>query len=87
MNVSVHICVPIVDNVLRERPPRLHNSHREYHFRNHSTLFDSIASPRYDFFKSYLLCHGVPFTPIQLQDNLLLHTIASSLAGTVATSM
>lgn len=41
----------------------------------------------YDFFKSYFLSHQVPLTHIQLQDNLLLHTIASSFAGTVATTI
>ncbi|KAF8525193.1 mitochondrial carrier [Hysterangium stoloniferum] len=36
---------------------------------------------------TYLLANGLPFTNIQLQDSLLLHTISSSLAGTVATTI
>ncbi|KAI0935824.1 hypothetical protein AcV5_004138 [Taiwanofungus camphoratus] len=40
----------------------------------------------YDFFKSTLLRNPLPIINYQFRDNLLLHTIASTLAGTFATS-
>ncbi|KAH9945595.1 dicarboxylic acid transporter [Amylocystis lapponica] len=41
----------------------------------------------YDFFKSKLLHNPVPIIDYQLRDNLLLHTVSSLLAGTVATTV
>lgn len=41
---------------------------------------------RYDYFKSKLIHKRIPFTTYELNDNLLLHTAASTLSGTVATS-
>ncbi|ETW87693.1 mitochondrial substrate carrier [Heterobasidion irregulare TC 32-1] len=41
----------------------------------------------YDFFKVILLHRSIPIVNYQLQDNLLLHTIASCMAGTVATTV
>ena len=40
----------------------------------------------YDYFKTKLLRHPLPIFHYQLRDNILLHFIASLLAGTVATS-
>lgn len=40
----------------------------------------------YDYFKTLLLRHPLPVLEYQLKDNLLLHVIASCLAGTIATS-
>lgn len=40
----------------------------------------------YDYFKTLLLQHPLPIIDYQLHDNLLLHVIASCLAGTIATS-
>ena len=40
----------------------------------------------YDYFKTLLLRYPLPILEYQLQDNLLLHIIASCLAGTIATS-
>ncbi|KAF8061006.1 mitochondrial carrier [Lyophyllum atratum] len=41
----------------------------------------------YDFFKSTLLHNPLPLVDYQLRDNLVLHVIASTLAGTVATTV
>ncbi|KAI0825231.1 dicarboxylic acid transporter [Trametes gibbosa] len=41
----------------------------------------------YDLFKSMLLRNRVPLVDYQLKDGLLLHTISSVLAGTVATTV
>ncbi|EEB89378.1 hypothetical protein MPER_12527 [Moniliophthora perniciosa FA553] len=41
----------------------------------------------YDYFKSVLLNKQIPFTNYQLRDSLLLHSIASCLAGTLATTV
>ncbi|KAI0961053.1 hypothetical protein AcV7_000259 [Taiwanofungus camphoratus] len=41
----------------------------------------------YDFFKSTLLRNPLPIINYQFRDNLLLHTIASTLAGTFATTI
>jgi len=41
----------------------------------------------YDFFKSTLLRNPLPLIDYQLRDNLLLHVVASTLAGTVATTV
>ena len=41
---------------------------------------------RYDFFKRTFLSGPIPLINYQLHDNLLLHLISSSLAGTFATS-
>lgn len=40
----------------------------------------------YDLFKSWFLRHRVPVVDYQFRDNLGLHMVASTLAGTVATS-
>ncbi|KAF8588416.1 dicarboxylic acid transporter [Ramaria rubella] len=50
-----------------------------------AVLMNTSQLASYDFFKTYLLTHSLPMTNLQLEDNLALHTIASSLAGTVAT--
>lgn len=42
---------------------------------------------RYDYFKYLLLGKLVPWVGYQFQDNLVLHTVASCAAGTVATSL
>lgn len=52
-------------------------------FRCPTTSYDLHS---YDFFKVILLHRSIPIVNYQLQDNLLLHTIASCMAGTVATS-
>lgn len=49
-------------------------------------LCPRITSCRYDFFKSNLLRRSSTLFNYQLKDNLLLHVIASLMAGTVATS-
>lgn len=41
---------------------------------------------RYDFFKTSLLSSRLPVINYQFRDNLLCHSVASCLAGTVATS-
>ncbi len=41
---------------------------------------------RYDYFKTSLISAPVPLLDYQFHDNLLCHTAASCLAGTVATS-
>ncbi|OCH92696.1 mitochondrial carrier [Obba rivulosa] len=41
----------------------------------------------YDYFKSRLLRKPVPIINYQFRDNLLLHTVASCLSGTVATTV
>ncbi|GLB36531.1 putative mitochondrial carrier (TC 2.A.29) family protein [Lyophyllum shimeji] len=41
----------------------------------------------YDFFKSMLLRNPIPLVDYQLRDNLLLHVIASTMAGTIATTV
>ncbi|TFK57698.1 mitochondrial carrier [Heliocybe sulcata] len=41
----------------------------------------------YDFFKSALLSHRIPVVNYQMRDNLLCHFTASTLAGTVATTV
>lgn len=43
-------------------------------------------SCRYDLFKQILLRNKVPVIDYQMQDGLLLHSVSSVLAGTVATS-
>lgn len=45
------------------------------------------AISRYDYFKSRLIHKRIPLTDYELSDNLVLHTAASTLSGTVATSM
>ncbi|KAF8530999.1 mitochondrial carrier [Gautieria morchelliformis] len=52
-----------------------------------AVLMNTSQLASYDYFKTYLLTHRLPMTHIQLDDNLALHTIASSLAGTVATTI
>ena len=44
------------------------------------------TSRRYDLFKTWFLRHRVPFVDYQFRDNLGLHMVSSTLAGTVATS-
>ncbi|KAH9921397.1 dicarboxylic acid transporter [Fomitopsis serialis] len=41
----------------------------------------------YDFFKSWFLQHQLPVVNFQFRDNLALHMAASTLAGTVATTV
>ncbi|TFY70085.1 hypothetical protein EVJ58_g15 [Rhodofomes roseus] len=41
----------------------------------------------YDFFKSWFLRHQLPVVNYQFRDNLGLHMVASTLAGTVATTV
>lgn len=51
-----------------------------------SAPFTTWHPIRYDFFKSTLLQNPIPYIDFQFRDNLLLHTVASCAAGTVATS-
>lgn len=44
------------------------------------------SNPRYDYFKHTLLRQRVPGLDYQFKDNLLVHALASCMAGTVATS-
>ncbi|KNZ78142.1 Mitochondrial dicarboxylate transporter [Termitomyces sp. J132] len=52
-----------------------------------AVLMNVCSVIKYDFAKSTLLRHPIPFINYQLHDNLLLHVIASTLAGTVATTV
>lgn len=45
-----------------------------------------ICTTSYDYFKTLLLGRPIPIIDYQLRDSLLLHVIASCLAGTIATS-
>lgn len=50
-------------------------------------LMNASQVGSYDFFKTQLLLRPIPMIDYQLQDNLLLHLIASCFAGTVATTI
>jgi len=52
-----------------------------------AVLMNTSQLASYDFFKTYFLTHRLPMSNIQLEDSLALHTVASSLAGTVATTI
>ncbi|KAI0320979.1 dicarboxylic acid transporter [Amylostereum chailletii] len=52
-----------------------------------AVLMNGSQVGSYDFFKSGLLHQPLPFVNYQLKDNLLLHTVSSCLAGTVATTV
>ncbi|KAA1468394.1 mitochondrial carrier [Dentipellis sp. KUC8613] len=52
-----------------------------------AVLMNGSQVGSYDFFKTYLLRHPIPLTNYQLEDNIGLHTVASCLAGTVATTV
>ncbi|KAG6837908.1 hypothetical protein H0H93_013061 [Arthromyces matolae] len=50
-------------------------------------LMNASQVVSYDYAKSTLLRHPIPIINYQLHDNLLLHIIASTVAGTVATTV
>lgn len=52
-----------------------------------AVLMNASQVGSYDFFKTALLKHPIPTTDYRFHDNLLLHTVASLLAGTVATTV
>ncbi|OBZ79767.1 Mitochondrial dicarboxylate transporter [Grifola frondosa] len=52
-----------------------------------AVLMNGSQVGSYDYFKTTLLRHPLPIIDYQLRDNLLLHTVASLLAGTVATTV
>jgi len=52
-----------------------------------AVLMNASQVGSYDHFKSLLLRHQLPVINYQLRDNLLLHVVASFLAGTVATTI
>ncbi|KAJ7293814.1 mitochondrial carrier [Mycena rebaudengoi] len=52
-----------------------------------AVLMNASQVGSYDFFKSQLLHHSEPILNFQLRDNLLLHVLASLLAGTFATTV
>ncbi|KAF5377153.1 hypothetical protein D9615_006358 [Tricholomella constricta] len=52
-----------------------------------AVLMNASQVASYDFFKTTLLHHPLPLVDYQLRDNLLLHVVASTLAGTFATTV
>jgi len=52
-----------------------------------AVLMNASQVGSYDYFKTLLLRHPLPVINYQLRDNLLLHVIASCLAGTIATTI
>ncbi|KAF8887811.1 dicarboxylic acid transporter [Infundibulicybe gibba] len=52
-----------------------------------AVLMNASQVGSYDFFKTSLLKQPIPIIDYQLRDNLLLHVIASCLAGTFATTV
>ncbi|KAJ2933573.1 hypothetical protein H1R20_g3511, partial [Candolleomyces eurysporus] len=50
-------------------------------------LMNASQVGSYDYFKTKLLLHPIPVLDVQLKDNLLLHVVASTLAGTFATTV
>ncbi|EPQ61130.1 mitochondrial carrier [Gloeophyllum trabeum ATCC 11539] len=52
-----------------------------------AVLMNASQVGSYDYFKTLLLRHRLPMVDYQMQDNLLCHFTASTLAGTVATTI
>ncbi|KAI0063197.1 dicarboxylic acid transporter [Artomyces pyxidatus] len=52
-----------------------------------AVLMNGSQVGSYDYFKWRLLHHRIPILDVQLKDNILLHTVASGLAGLVATTV
>ncbi|KAL6300263.1 mitochondrial carrier domain-containing protein [Sparassis latifolia] len=52
-----------------------------------AVLMNGSQVGSYDFFKSTLLRHPIPIIEYHFRDSLLLHTVSSLLAGTVATTV
>ncbi|TDL28899.1 mitochondrial carrier [Rickenella mellea] len=52
-----------------------------------AVLMNTSQVGSYDYFKTKLLRRRVPFLDYELRDNLVLHSTASCLAGTVATTI
>ncbi|KAI0047655.1 dicarboxylic acid transporter [Auriscalpium vulgare] len=52
-----------------------------------AVLMNGSQVGSYDFFKSRLIGQSIPVLNVRLRDNILLHTIASALAGLVATTV
>lgn len=52
-----------------------------------ATLMTASQVGSYDYFKSTLLSRPIPMLDYQFHDGLLLHSVASCLAGTVATTV
>jgi len=50
-------------------------------------LMNASQVGSYDFFKTWLLANPVPLTDHQMREGLFLHVVASTLAGTVATTV
>ena len=70
--------------------PRVHRLARKFkcrqQIRDCRTEVVNVLLHRYDLFKTLLLRNRIPLIDHQIEDGLLLHTISSILAGTVATS-